>query len=652
MADRVVLQLFEQPDDFIGVSQTALDRAEYSSRNVNFFNSFFGLGGLGETGVGVDRKEYKAATGPDITTVGIQDDKDVDGVDLTEGSFESAFPGQTMDDISYDYSGGTTTYNSYSDALKGINVATDRVPMVENLFEPMLTKDRFGARNFKDVDIGAALFGEYERAETFVEEAPGKIGDIFKKGLTDPQKRSAISAAAQNLTKGAPMMGLMMGAAIDGKTVQNAFGNASWRPNGILGVAADLNHTVQFNDMANIRAAHASNAALQKSFDTGTLSDELTTGRMMGLQSFAPTGFAMEFNTGFGVTRSPGSVHYNGNTMGMSRSQLEAFDALSKGMVPKGYDPVSEKGTTINQAGWLATGNTGQDGKPGKGTGFYTDKGMFYSPTTNTYSRYGLAESITAAAAKAGITVDEYRSALTDARKGKGKLSNLVNDIRQTNLNAAEAARKDEAAKAAAYAAEIAKMEAAIAAGGGKDTSPGDDDFDTRTGAEAVAAGGGPDRTSGGIDSPYRKGGRVGYALGTPPPGVQAQQSGFIDAPPSQVSEAGKVADDRPLDVPEGTYILNAAAVEFAGETDIRNMILEAQKEAVRRGIAQGDVARSSEMVDIAVSRGEVKIAPYLVPIIGEDRLEKINKRGLRKTEQRIAATQQEPVAARRGGFI
>ena len=49
------------------------------------------------------------------------------------------------------------------------------------------------------------------------------------------------------------MMGLMMGAAIDGKTVQNAFGNASWRPNGILGVAADLNHTVQFNDMANIR---------------------------------------------------------------------------------------------------------------------------------------------------------------------------------------------------------------------------------------------------------------------------------------------------------------------------------------------------------------------------------------------------------------
>jgi hypothetical protein len=238
-------------------------------------------------------------------------------------------------------------------------------------------------------------------------------------------------------------------------------------------------------------------------------------------------------------------------------------------------------------------------------------------------------------------------SAVTDARKGKGTVSANVAAIRQTDLDQREADRQAAAAaavaKARAEAARKAGYNPATNRGGGSEAFSGLSASEAKSAAEGSNPG---DR------SVLARGGKVGYAMGTPPPGVQAQQSGFIDAPPSQVSEAGKVADDRPLDVPEGTYILNAAAVEFAGETDIRNMILEAQKEAVRRGIAQGDIARSSEMVDIAVSRGEVKIAPYLVPIIGEDRLEKINKRGLRKTEQRIAATQQEPVAARRGGFI
>jgi pimeloyl-CoA synthetase len=106
------------------------------------------------------------------------------------------------------------------------------------------------------------------------------------------------------------------------------------------------------------------------------------------------------------------------------------------------------------------------------------------------------------------------------------------------------------------------------------------------------------------------------------------------------------------MEVKEGTYILNAAAVEFAGEQDIRKMIMDAQKEAVRRGVTQDSGERASELVDIAVSSGEVTIAPHLVKIIGEDRLEKINKRGIRKTEQRIAENEQQPAQAARGGFL
>ena len=68
--------------------------------------------------------------------------------------------------------------------------------------------------------------------------------------------------------------------------------------------------------------------------------------------------------------------------------------------------------------------------------------------------------------------------------------------------------------------------------------------------------------------------------------------------------------------------------------------------------LSTDDFERHSDLVDIAVSSGEVTVAPHLVDIIGEDRLEKINKRGLRKTEQRIAQNGQQPVQAARGGFL
>ncbi len=89
------------------------------------------------------------------------------------------------------------------------------------------------------------------------------------------------------------------------------------------------------------------------------------------------------------------------------------------------------------------------------------------------------------------------------------------------------------------------------------------------------------------------------------------------------------------------------------GESDVRKMIMDAQKEAVRRGVSTDDFERHSDLIDIAISSGEAIIAPHLVKIIGEDRLEKINKRGLRKTEERVQRTKQEkPVAVRRGGFL
>jgi hypothetical protein len=57
-------------------------------------------------------------------------------------------------------------------------------------------------------------------------------------------------------------------------------------------------------------------------------------------------------------------------------------------------------------------------------------------------------------------------------------------------------------------------------------------------------------------------------------------------------------------------------------------------------------------MIDVAVSRGEVVVAPYLVNIIGKDRLEKINNRGVKDTERKIEENGQQVQGAAKGGDL
>ena len=123
---------------------------------------------------------------------------------------------------------------------------------------------------------------------------------------------------------------------------------------------------------------------------------------------------------------------------------------------------------------------------------------------------------------------------------------------------------------------------------------------------------------------------------------------GFVGDVPEAVSEAGTVADDVPMEVEEGTYILNAAAVEFAGSDDIKKMILEAISEAQRQGVDMQpnvDRIKLDNQVSLLVSRGEVVIPPKIAKIIGYDRLEKINNRGKQEVEKRVQENGQSPEA-------
>lgn len=133
-----------------------------------------------------------------------------------------------------------------------------------------------------------------------------------------------------------------------------------------------------------------------------------------------------------------------------------------------------------------------------------------------------------------------------------------------------------------------------------------------------------------------RTSGRVGFADG----GVAAQPAGFVGGPPENFTDGQTVADDQPMSVPEGTFVINAAAVEFAGSDDIKTMLSKAYGKMQKKVDKTIGVARipTEDEIDVAVSRGEVIVPPEVAKIIGYDRLEKINNRGKKEVSRRQEA--------------
>lgn len=172
-------------------------------------------------------------------------------------------------------------------------------------------------------------------------------------------------------------------------------------------------------------------------------------------------------------------------------------------------------------------------------------------------------------------------------------------------------------------------------------------------------------------DTYFAKGGRVGMQEGgnlaeQVPAGEApvAAQAGFVGTEPENVAPAETIADDQALEVPEGTFVLNAAAVEFMGSADVKKMILDAMQEAEKQGIdikQENAKIPKEDLVSLVVSKGEVIIPPQLAEIIGYDRLNKINNRGKAEVERRSQEAEQQqkaptpekpPILAKYGGFM
>lgn len=110
------------------------------------------------------------------------------------------------------------------------------------------------------------------------------------------------------------------------------------------------------------------------------------------------------------------------------------------------------------------------------------------------------------------------------------------------------------------------------------------------------------------------------------------EESGFIDRPPSEVTDAESVADDIPMpEAEQDGYVINVEAVKRAGEMDLIKKIEDAERYVKSKGIELDKPKQP-----ILASSGEIYVRPEVVRAIGLDELEKINKRGVPETKKKL----------------
>ena len=404
------------------------------------------------------------------------------------------------------------------------------------------------------------------------------------------------------------------------------------------------------------------------------------------------TGGSMYTFQGQTVHRLPGTRQFNGTLGNMTSAEHYRFDEIRRGFIP------GTMKETKSQVGSLdaATGQSNQYIRTGKNTiaydaGFGAGMDAFGTVHSASGPQGGSASAATALREqlyrenmnRLGLTIDESRVAsealsmkqaldagMKNSRFHGGffhKASNLSDEdyanaqtlsqqIIQQHIRTNTAAGKAQAQAAEAKAAEAsqrmreqeAQRQAILQQYDEEDSGGTPTQYSVQDIEDDImdSYGGSTDATDYSFDFGFRKGGRVGMQMGGTAP--QAAPAGFVERPPSQVSEAATVADDKPMSVPEGTFVINAAAVEFAGEGDIAKML----KDAYAKAGKQGSAAPSKEQTDVAVSRGEVIVPPAIAKIIGYDRLEKINNRGKKETKQRIKENGQGRRGAAGGGFL
>ena len=469
-------------------------------------------------------------------------------------------------------------------------------------------------KNANIFDVEIQSYGDALQKEGFADKTPFNVfgTDFYFAGLPKDVKQARegfsrflepkqlLKTTIKTFMRTKGMNPLITGELLgftDGRGVKDPFGNMSFRPSGaILGGMFDVNMSIQYDNVAEMKAA---------------------------INTTGPKGFATYIN-GQLVTRPPKGFNYTG-VYDIPFEQVRRIEAIEKGFVPSSYNVNTESGV-------LGV-------KDGVG-GMYDEKGLYHSRTGT--SAFGSRKASKGLADRYGLDVSVVETILGEVRRGQGRLSDRLRQ-EQIEKDTTMTTTVDQIPDFDAYAKAQKERRDQIESG---DSDGGLSDAEQDTGGYDSGAGFGA-----GEEDAFNTGGKVGQGMQAGGP------AGFIGGPPEKFSDQTTIADDIPLEVPEGAFIINAPAVEYAGSDDISEMLVKAYEKAGQRVDKSGRTTTipSREQVDIMISRGEVVVPPNIAKIIGYDRLEKINNRGKREVARRQRQGDKEKPQARQansGGFM
>ena len=187
----------------------------------------------------------------------------------------------------------------------------------------------------------------------------------------------------------------------------------------------------------------------------------------------------------------------------------------------------------------------------------------------------------------------------------------------------------DEEEALAALHAEHSTPEDGPPGGGdpGMTTGSGDEAPYGEGADEAAALG-----ASGGLIKGYQEGAMVEGQADTTMDTAGLGPMGLVDDMAGD--QVTGVEDDLNMEVEDGAYVLNADTVELVGLKDLNQLTKDAIDIAIESDIPLPKSVDPTQKVPIKISNGEFVIPAILVPIIGLENLEKMNKRGLEYREK------------------
>ena len=469
--------------------------------------------------------------------------------------------------------------------------------------------------------------GTQDLSESFFPEdirsikGPGVQADVKKEGLVAPV--SALMGPTLATAAGTLM----------GKQVAAPFGKeTTLRPAGLAGFALDAALNFHTKNAAAVNLVGGKAGAL------------MTVNNMM-------------------ISRKPGDYIYTGNLGNMSQQQMLGIEATKEGFISgtlkDEYDSDTNTWSKTGMKGLMDADTAFRVGGNVSETGYFIGTfggGAKLTGAASTKNEQ-FAAAYDAARSQYGITESQFKDALLEAQTKAGAFGTVSGKHRNATFLSDALNRMQEDNKKAAASLPVTAPEDIPSTmpqpSGGGNQDEGEDYSAAQAEADIMESFGGSEDAAdysfnfGG----YRKGGRVGLQQGGQ---AMATPAGFVEGPPSRFTDRQKVADDKDMQVEEGTFVINAAAVEEAGSEDIKKMIINAYAVAREQGIFEVDRPVYEKAVDVAVSRGEVVIPPQLARIIGYDRLRKINNRGKKETQERIEESEAAPQQAgyKIGGFI